>query len=339
VTVRDSQTTRPGLRDSSWLEYLRCPVSGSPLSLESDGSLVAVEGGRRYASVADVPVLLAEESSVFDADALLVEDGQEHSRSIGQRAAGLARWLLHHPPSASRNVGSRENYAELAALLRERAAAGARRARILVVGGGTLGVGAEELLTDPAFDTVETDVYLGPRTRVVCDAHRLPFADGSFDAVVCQAVLEHVLEPWRVAAEIWRVLAPDGYVYSEVPFMQQVHAGALDFTRFTHLGHRRLWRCFDELRSGAQGGPGMALIWSLSYFLRAMLPRRLWGLADRATSLGFFWLKYFDDYLVSRPGGLDAASGTFFLGRRRLNAIDDRTLLRGYRGGGPQLGS
>jgi hypothetical protein len=51
----------------------------------------------------------------------------------------------------------------------------------------------------------------------------------------------------------------------------------------------------------------------------------------------FFWLKYLDGWLVRRPGGLDAASGTFFLGRRRVTPIDDRTVVHGYRGGGPRL--
>ncbi len=193
--------------------------------------------------------------------------------------------------------------------------------------------------SDPNFEIIETDVYIGPRTGVVCDGHDLPFADGSFDAVICQAVLEHVLDPWRVASEITRVLCSDGYVYSEVPFIQQVHLGAFDFTRFTLLGHRRLWRHFDEIRSGAHGGPGMALTWSIMYFLRGLLPARLLLIADRVTSLTFFWLKYLDGILVTRPSGIDAASGTFFLGKRRSAPIDDRTIVRGYRGAGPRLTS
>jgi hypothetical protein len=84
---------------------------------------------------------------------------------------------------------------------------------------------------------------------------------------VAQAVLEHVLDPWRCVEELHRVLASGGLVYAETPFMQQVHEGRFDFTRFTHLGHRRLFRRFEELDSGAVGGPGMALAWSWRYFL------------------------------------------------------------------------
>ena len=147
-----------------------------------------------------------------------------------------------------------------------------RRFRVLVVGRATAGIGFQALLEDPDVECVETDVTFSDRTQIICDAHDLPFADSTFDAVVCQAVLEHVLDPIRVVSEIHRVLVDGGLVYSEIPFMQQVHGGKYDFTRFTLLGHRRLYRCFDEVRSGAQGGPGMALAWSLWYFMRALAP-------------------------------------------------------------------
>ena len=52
------------------------------------------------------------------------------------------------------------------------------------------------------------------------------------------------------------MLKDDGLVYAETPFLQQVHGGPYDFTRFTHLGHRRLFRKFIELESGATAGAG-----------------------------------------------------------------------------------
>jgi SAM-dependent methyltransferase len=50
-------------------------------------------------------------------------------------------------------------------------------------------------------------------------------------------LLEHVMDPGRVMREIVRVTEPGGLLYSEVPFMQQVHEGAHDFERFTLSGH------------------------------------------------------------------------------------------------------
>ncbi len=324
------------------LPFLRCPATQSPLVLDVNGSLQTLDHSRSYRMVNGVPILLAAERSLID-PAVLTSNGTSDSKQQFASSRRLASpvkqwifWALRLPPTASRSVGTRENYRLLRSLLRNHAQATDDPVRVLVVGGGEIGIGAAELVSDPAFDVVETDIYVSARTRVVCDGHDLPFVDASFDAVICQAVLEHVIDPWRVAGEIRRVLKPEGLVYSEIPFMQQVHGGAFDFTRFTLLGHRRLWRDFDEIRAGAQGGPGMALIWGILHFFRALLPLRLWKFSDRLVTLGFFWLKYFDGYLVGRPAGQDAASGTFFLGRRRRTPLDDRAIVAGYRGAVPR---
>ena len=126
------------------------------------------------------------------------------------------------------------------------------------------------MLADPDITFVETDVYFGGRVNVVADGHDLPFIDGMFDAVICQAVLEHVLDPYRCVDEIHRVLKPAGLVYAETPFMQQVHGGPYDFTRFSLLGHRRLFRNFEQELAGTACGPGMALAWAVWYFLRSL---------------------------------------------------------------------
>lgn len=45
----------------------------------------------------------------------------------------------------------------------------------------------------------------------------LPFADASFDTVVCSEILEHVFRPDLVLQEAWRVLKPGGRVILTVP--------------------------------------------------------------------------------------------------------------------------
>ena len=104
---------------------------------------------------------------------------------------------------------------------------------LLVIGGGAIGAGAEELYAAPNVRVVGRDVYASSNTQVVADGHFLPFRDGVFDGVWIQAVLEHVLDPPALVAEIHRVLKPSGLVYADTPFMQQVHEQAYDFTRFT----------------------------------------------------------------------------------------------------------
>ena len=61
------------------------------------------------------------------------------------------------------------------------------------------------------------------------------------------------MDPNKVAAEIFRVLSSDGIVYAETPFLQESHEEPYDFTRFTELGHRWLFRNFKEIYRKANG--------------------------------------------------------------------------------------
>jgi hypothetical protein len=116
--------------------------------------------------------------------------------------------------------------------------------------------------------------------------------------------------------------------------MQQVHGGRYDYTRFTQLGHRRLFRQFDELASGIVGGPGMALAWSLLYFLLSFTTAPAARKAIRLLArLFFFPLTYVDYYLVNKRGATDAAAGFYFMGRKSDGVLSDRELLGLYRGG------
>jgi hypothetical protein len=130
-----------------------------------------------------------------------------------------------------------------------------------------------------------------------------------------------------------RVLKPAGLVYAETPFMQQVHMGRYDFTRFTALGHRRLFRRFEEISAGIAVGPGSALGWSLAYFLssfaRNKRSRRLLSAFGRVL---FFWLRSFDAVLTTDSAS-DAAGGFYFLGRRSDQTLPDRDLIKQYSGG------
>lgn len=303
------------------------PLLRSPRSLKAvhrrNGQLCTDDEAECYPIVRGIPVLIDEETSVFSIgdfcgtppDSLT---GASALRQLAERAL----------PSVSHNLAARDNYRRLASLLSEHN--DGVGARVLVIGGATLGVGFEELFSVPQIELIETDVAFGPRTDVICDGHSLPFADLTFDAVICQAVLEHVADPPRVVEEIWRVLVPKGFVYSDIPFLQQVHEGAYDFTRYTLIGHRRLYRHFEVLYSGPTGGPGMSLAWSIVYFARALgskwaLLRDVFGAVARLLS---FWLKYFDRVLLKLPGGTDSASATFILGRKSEEIMSDRMLVQ-----------
>ena len=304
-------------------QRLQCPKTKARL-IECEGLLQSsTDPCVRYPIIDGVPILICDEKSLFSVDDFVGRKSTTFDLSGRKRGVAMLMKLL---PSISANVKARTNYARLAQSL-------PRGARILVIGGSIMGQGMEPIYEDGSFEVVGSDVSFGPYTGLICDAHDVPFADETFDCVIVQAVLEHVLDPVRCVAEIWRVLKPTGVVYSETPFMQQVHMRQYDFTRFTHLGHRRLFRRFEEVGSGPACGPGMALAWAYTFFLRSFatspLLRRLLTLFGYLTS---FPLKYFDYFLIDRPGAYDAASGFYFWGRKSSTSVDDRELIKQFRG-------
>lgn len=74
----------------------------------------------------------------------------------------------------------------------------------------------------------------------VAPLHAIPTADGFFDAIVCNAVLEHVANPDEVMDEFARVTAPGGSLLLTIPFMQPEHRDPTDFQRYTSDGIRLL---------------------------------------------------------------------------------------------------
>lgn len=70
----------------------------------------------------------------------------------------------------------------------------------------------------------------------------MPFADDSFDSVLCNAVLEHVLSADRSIRELARVVRKGGHVVVAVPFMQPYHPCPGDYRRYTADGLAELGR-------------------------------------------------------------------------------------------------
>jgi SAM-dependent methyltransferase len=105
--------------------------------------------------------------------------------------------------------------------------------------------------------------------HVVADLTRLPYADGSFDAIVCGWVLEHLRDPRPGLAELARVLRPDGKLL--LLATEDTLTGALC---------SRLWHCRTYNRLGLRRVCGeCALLWERElWFSRLHARLRLGGI-------------------------------------------------------------
>ena len=291
---------------------LASPCCQAPLQGET-GALACTQCGRGFGEAGGMPVLVDFSNSILDEQQVL---GSAARSPIRRRRNPWFRRFLQ--PS---NEHSARNVASMLQRLPE-------RPRVLVVGGGTIGEGTKDFYASEA-EIVAFDIYASDAVHVVADAHRIPFATASFDAALIQAVLEHVLLPEQVVGEIWRVLRPEGLVYAETPFLQPVHEGPYDFTRFTESGHRWLFRRFERLDSGVVGGPATQFLWSWNYLVRSLFRSRAAGLLAR-TLLVPLWLL---DRTVPRSYAIDAAAGVFFLGQRAEHEVVSPRDMVGYYGG------
>ena len=110
----------------------------------------------------------------------------------------------------------------------------------------------------------------------ICNWGEMEIFEGQFDLVQCNAILEHVKNPFDAANTIIKILKPGGVAYVEVPFIQPYHphgdwdetmpildlgdSGRAphggDYWRFTPQGVRELFKDLDvlDLFICSQGG-------------------------------------------------------------------------------------
>jgi SAM-dependent methyltransferase len=315
--VKREGTATPLLNLEQLHEDLICPRCSAPLA---GGLARCAHCGLEFSQADGLPVLVDFEDSVLDRSIM----PQTGARSPVARAnPGRMRSAVNKAINGENRVAERQarQLVTLTGRLQP-------RPRVLVVGGGAIGSGLEGFYARQDVDIVAFDIYSSKHVQFVADAHRMPLKNQSVDGVIIQAVLEHVLEPQRVVAEIQRVLRPNGAVYADTPFLQHVHEGAYDFTRFTESGHRYLFRYFREIDSGVVAGPGTQMVWSIDYLLRGLFRSRA---AGRLGRLAFFWVRWLDR-LVPFPFAVDSASGCYFLGTLSERPISPRDAVLRYGG-------
>ena len=170
-------------------------------------------------------------------------------------------------------------------------------------------------------DTIyNVDIFAYENVDVVCDIENLPFRDNSVDIILNMAVLEHVPNPQRVIDEIYRVLKPNGIVYTAFPFMQGFHASPYDFTRVTQEGIKVLHKEFELIETDLFGGPTSGMLWIFQEWIAI-----LFSFGNKHLHLGVylivmcltFPLKYLDYFLINHSMAKNISSGFIYIGKKK----------------------
>jgi SAM-dependent methyltransferase len=84
-----------------------------------------------------------------------------------------------------------------------------------------------------------------------------PCRVASYDVVIAEQVLEHILWPYRAVRHVHQMLRPGGVFVVTTPFMIRVHPCPIDCSRWTELGLKYLLAeggfPLDEVRTGSWG--------------------------------------------------------------------------------------
>ena len=120
--------------------------------------------------------------------------------------------------------------------------------KVLELGGGPNSMNVDGV--------VNCDINAYSTVDIIGDARNLPFQDNTFDAIICNSVLEHIFEVDQVASECKRILKDKGYLFMCVPQICGRHH-TVDFFRWTLPGLKKQFSQFEIIDDGIILGPGM----------------------------------------------------------------------------------
>ncbi|MDX8396284.1 MAG: class I SAM-dependent methyltransferase [Mariprofundaceae bacterium] len=87
-----------------------------------------------------------------------------------------------------------------------------------------------------AVEVENCDIASDIPGAIICELTSIPVDAGTYDAILCNAVLEHVPDPVDSMKEFKRLLSKDGYAVISIPFLQPYHPTPTDFRRYTREG-------------------------------------------------------------------------------------------------------
>ncbi len=267
-------------------ETLYCPACRAPLA-ESAAQYACAPCDRAYPIIDGIPrffsgPLKATEDMAFQAEQMFNDTLRAKAYNLGKRIVSsdyqprnhLAEFIAAIPPGAT--------VAEL-------------------------GSGNRRLTPD----IVNIDLFPFPNVDIVSDVAATPLGAGSIDYLVIDAVLEHVPEPHKVVAEIFRLLKPGGEAYCLAPFVYPYHGYPHNYFNFSPDALEFLFRDFSSCAVRIARGPTSALTNLLSEYVAVALSG---GSATRytfwkgAALAPIFFLKYLDKFWSGTGPGMRIAN-------------------------------
>lgn len=301
------------------IHLLKDPASGSSLEKSND-HFVFIKTDTKVPLVDGKLALIDPERTIIDLHDATKDNG---ASKVDRKTSALRNWIKNALWKSRATTIAKKNCQQFVDELKS----AHETPIVLIIGGGERGIGTELLYDDPDIQLVSFDVYSSPNNQLVADAHDIPLKDGSVDGIWIQYVIEHVIDPFRVSSEIYRVLSSRGILYSETPFMQQVHEAAFDFLRFSHSGHRWLFRSFEEISSGIAMGSGIQLLWTIEHITRTLFRSKKCG---KIAKLLFFWVRFLD-HLGNKNMMMDSSSSFYFLGKKSDRKLSMHEIIAYYR--------
>ncbi|HSS20834.1 MAG TPA: class I SAM-dependent methyltransferase [Pyrinomonadaceae bacterium] len=106
---------------------------------------------------------------------------------------------------------------------------------------------ARLLKAQPTLKYVTADLF-EPDVMTRLDVMKLPFADSTFDAIICNHVLEHVPDDRLAMFELQRILKPGGWALLQVPIALALDKTIEDPSAKTNADRIRLFGQDDHVR-------------------------------------------------------------------------------------------
>lgn len=126
------------------------------------------------------------------------------------------------------------------------------------------------------IDIVEADQFDYCNSEVISfNGKEIPFADNTYDGVMCTEVLEHVHEYQTLVDEIHRVMKPGSVLMLTVPWSARYHYIPYDFFRYTPSTLNMIFKDFTDVRIIGRGTDITSIVAKiLVIWFRNLLPSK-----------------------------------------------------------------